>query len=91
MYWVQLEVLLAFSIVTANAIFLATRFCIKLKLFGYPNDYEIKVLRSNEKVKNEDIDGILKKMRENTDYLKGNMGVISSFVSLAVPFLVGLF
>ena len=66
-FWVQIEVYFAFGIVCANSLFLMFRFFMREKMTINPKSYEHKKLKDLDADKR---DMILKKMRENTDYMK---------------------
>lgn len=66
-FWVQIEVYFAFGIVCANSLFLMLRFFMREKFLLTPKSFEYNKLHDLDEVER---DTILKKMRENTDYMK---------------------
>ena len=81
-FWVQLEVYYAFAIVFGNVLYLLLRSCFRNTTEIAPRDYESKKYSHDKE--------LTKRMRENTDYLKGVYLFMSIFVIFSCPLFVNI-
>ena len=84
-FWVQIEVYFAFGIVCANSLFLMLRFFMREKMIVIPKIFEYNKLHDLDV---DERDTILKKMRENTDYMKAAQYWITLYVIYASPMFI---